>query len=323
LNPNLACRKISVLIPVLEPSEEFAAAYAEAAAELDKLGKELEFIFLVSRESASATDQIRDLQLKDPERIRVIEVSHSVGGAAVLSAGIGEAEGEILFTLPPCYEVELGVIAELFEALESGADLAFARRVSREGAPRIQSRIFNKLIAWAAGVSFEDVTGDVRAIRREVLQEVSLYGDYHRYLPVLAERAGFVVREVSAREHPRAASVVYRPSDYLWRALDILSIFFLSRFTRHPLRLFGGVGFVFTAVGGLILGVVAFQRLVLDVALADRPILILSALLFGLGVQLFTIGLLGELILFFHARSIRDYRIGAVYEASEPSLPEL
>jgi hypothetical protein len=323
LNPNLACRKISVLIPVLEPSEEFAAAYAEAVAELDKLGKELEFIFLVSRESASASDQIRDLQLKDPERIRVIEVSHSVGGAAVLSAGIGEAEGEILFTLPPCYEVELGVIAELFEALESGADLAFARRVSREGAPRIQSRIFNKLIAWAAGVSFEDVTGDVRAIRREVLQEVSLYGDYHRYLPVLAEHAGFVVREVPAREHPAAVAVAYRPSDYLWRALDILSIFFLSRFTRHPLRLFGGVGFVFAAVGGMILGVVAFQRLVLDVALADRPILILSALLFGLGVQLFTIGLLGELILFFHARSIRDYRIGAVYEASEPSLPEL
>jgi hypothetical protein len=79
---------------------------------------------------------------------------------------------------------------------------------------------------------------------------------------------------------------------------------------------------VFAAVGGLILGVVAFQRLVLDVALADRPILILSALLFGLGVQLFTIGLLGELILFFHARSIRDYRIGAVYEAAESALTE-
>jgi hypothetical protein len=322
LNPTLACRKISVLIAVLEPSEELAAAHDEATAEIDKLGKEVEFIYLVSRESASVTDQIRELQRKDPERIRVIQVSHSVGGAPVLSAGIGEAEGEILFTLPPCYEVELGVIAELYEAIESGADLAFARRIPREGAPRVQSRVFNKLIAWAAGVSFTDITSDTRAIRREVLQEVSLYGDFHRYLPVLAERAGFTVREVPAREHRDATTVGYRPSDYLWRALDILSIFFLSRFTRHPLRLFGGMGCLFAAVGGVILGVISFQRLVLDVALADRPILVLSALLFGLGVQLFTIGLLGELILFFHARNIRDYRIAAVYEASEPSLPE-
>ena len=130
------------------------------------------------------------------------------------------------------------------------------------------------------------------------------------------------MREVTAREHRDAPTAVYRPSDYLWRALDILSIFFPSRFTRHPLRLFGGVGCLFTAVGGTILAIVTFQRLVFDVALADRPVLVMSTLLFGLGVQLFTIGLLGELILFFHARNIRDYRIAAVYAGDEPTLPE-
>jgi hypothetical protein len=315
---------ISVLIPVLEPSEEFAAVHAEAAAEFDKLGMDHEFLYLVSPEMASLTDPIRGLQQKDSKRIRVIQVGHAVGGAAVLSAGVAEANGEILFTLPPCYEVELGVIGELYEAIESGADVAFARRGPREGqaSTRIQSRIFNRLIAWAAGTSFTDITSDTRAIRWEVLQEISLYGDFHRYLPVLAEREGFAVREVPAREHREATTGAYRPSDYLWRALDILSVFFLSRFTRHPLRLFGGVGCLFAAVGGVILAVVTFQRLLLDAALADRPILVLSALLFGLGVQLFTIGLLGELILFFHARNIRDYRIAAIYEAGEPALPE-
>jgi hypothetical protein len=323
LNAIQGRKKISVLIPVLEPREELPVVHAEAIAELDKLEMEYEFLYLVSRKSASVTEKIRDLQRENPERIRVIEVGHSVGGAAILAAGIEETEGDILFTLPPCYEVELDVIAELYKAIESGADLAFARRSPREGASaRIQSRIFNKLIAWAAGASFADITSDTRAIRREVLQEISLYGDFHRYLPVLAERAGFCVREISAREHLKARAVVYGPADYLWRALDILSIFFLSRFTRHPLRLFGGVGCLFGAVGGVILALVSFQRLVLDVALADRPILVLSALLFGLGVQLFTIGLLGELILFFHARNIRDYRIAAVYEAGEPALPE-
>ena len=324
MNAALERKKISVLIPVLKPRKELAVVLAEAVAEFDKLGMEYEILYVVSRESASATEEIRDLQRKDPKRIRVIQVGHAVGGAAVLAAGIGEAEGEILFTLPPCYEVELDVIAELYKAIESGADLAFARRVPREGASaRTQSRIFNKLIAWAAGTGFSDITSDTRAIRGEVLQEISLYGDYHRYLPVLAERQGFSVREVPAREHREATAVLYRPSDYLWRGLDILSIFFLSRFTRHPLRLFGSVGCAFTVVGGAILAVVSFQRLVLNVALADRPILILSTLLFGLGVQLFTIGLLGELILFFHARNIRDYRIATIYEADAPALPPL
>ena len=324
MNPPLERKKISVLIPVLKPAAELAVVHEEAAAEIDKLGTDYEFLYLIGQESDSVTDQIRDLQRKDPQRIRVIQMGHSVGGAALLSAGIEEAEGEILFTIPPCYEVEFGVIAKLYEAIESGADLAFASRGRRESraSSRIQSRIFNRLIAWAGGASFTDITSDTRAIRREVLHELPLYADFHRYLPVLAEREGFSVCEVPASEHRDAIAGVYRPSDYLWRALDILSIFFLSRFTRHPLRLFGGVGCLFSAVGGVILAVVTIQRQAFDVPLADRPALLLSTLLFGLGVQLFTIGLLGELIIFFNARNIRDYRIAAVYEAGESTLPE-
>jgi hypothetical protein len=316
-------KKVSVLIPVLEPSEEFALVHEQAAAEIDKLGVDCEFLYLVSPESRALIDQIRELQRGDPNRIGVIQVRHSVGGAAVLSAGIEEADGDVLLTLPPCFEVEFSVVPKLLAALEAGADLAIAGRSPREGTSgRIQSRMFNKIIAWVSGTNFTDITSDTRAIRREVLREVSLYADFHRYLPVLAERVGFTVQEVPAREHPDAPLVVYRPIDYLWRVLDVLSIFFLSRFTRRPLRLFGSVGGLFAGVGGLILAVVAVQRLWFNVALADRPILVLSALLFGLGVQLFTIGLLGELILFFQARNIRDYRIASVFEADEPTLPE-
>jgi hypothetical protein len=156
-------------------------------------------------------------------------------------------------------------------------------------------------------------------MRREVAHEVPLYGDFHRYLPVLADRLGFVVREVPVRQHPRAtAPVVHSPLTYLYRSLDLLTIFFLSRFTRRPLRLFGGIGTLFGAAGAAILAVVGAQRL-LGTPLADRPILVLGTLLVGLGVQAFTIGLLGELILFFHARRTRDYRIAAVYEPTEES----
>jgi hypothetical protein len=140
-------------------------------------------------------------------------------------------------------------------------------------------------------------------------------------LPLLAERLGFSVREVLAEPHPRmSAQLTGSLSAYFSRAIDILSIFFISRFTRYPLRLFGGVGSAFAAFGFAILLVVGAQRL-LGQPLADRPVLVLGTLLVGLGVQAFTIGLLGELLLFFHARDIRDYRIAAIYEAHPSEKP--
>ena len=130
-----------------------------------------------------------------------------------------------------------------------------------------------------------------------------------------------IVREIPAAQDPRVrAPVVHSLRLYLWRAMDVLSIFFVSRFTRHPLRLFGGVGSAFAALGALILLVAAIQRFT-GTPLADRPVLVLGTLLVGLGVQTFTIGLLGELILFFHARGIRDYRVSAVHEGSKPLPP--
>ena len=186
---------------------------------------------------------------------------------------------------------------------------------------RIQSELFNRLVSLAAGTSFRDVASETRVFRRQVVEETPLYGDFYRYLPLLAERLGFDVREIPAAQDPRArAPVVHSLRLYLWRAMDVLSIFFVSRFTRHPLRLFGGVGSAFAALGALILLVAAIQRFT-GTPLADRPVLVLGTLLVGLGVQTFTIGLLGELILFFHARGIRDYRVSAVHEGAEQLPP--
>lgn len=313
--------RVSVLIPVLESRDQLEGVHREVVLELEKLAIDFEVLYLVGPESADALDVVRQRHREDPDRVRVVELGHSVGGAAMLTVGAAEANGEVLLTLPSCYEVEPSAIGALTEAIREGADLAFAARAPRdESARRVQSRIFNKLVAWAAGTSFTDITTDTRALRREVLEEIPLYGDFHRYLPVLAERVGFKVQEVAARQHPRSTSPGYHLLDYLWRVLDIVSIFFLSRFTRHPLRLFGSVGSAFAALGALVLAVVGFQRVFLAQGLADRPILVLGALFFCVGVQLLTIGLLGELILFFHARNIRDYRIADIFQDPRFSL---
>jgi hypothetical protein len=316
-------KRISVLIPVSADAREAKAVHAGLVERLAALGVGFEILYLVSPRAGSARDDVRVLYEQDPERVRVIEFAQAVSEAAMLTAGFERARSEVLCTVPARFETDFAALGSLLAALGEGADLAVARRRrGRQGASaRVQSQAFNRLVSWATGAQFRDVASGTRAFRREVIDEIPLYGDFHRYLPLLADRLGFRVVEIAADAHPDArAPTVHPPSIYLWRAIDLLSVFFLARFTRYPLRLFGGLGSLFAAAGALLLVVIGTQRM-LGTPLADRPILVLAVLLVGLGVQAFSIGLLGELVLFFHARSLRDYRIGAVYEGSPPPLP--
>jgi len=162
---------------------------------------------------------------------------------------------------------------------------------------------------------------------RRVLEELRLYGDQHRFLAVLASNGGFKVLEMPLPQSPdddfRSR---YRAREYLHRLLDIFTIFFLIRFTKKPLRFFGMLGGLTFIAGGAILAVLVIQRLFFDVALADRPAMLLSSLLVVLGLQLFSLGLLGELIIFTHARSLKEYKvdriIGGHHEAASPDSSE-
>ena len=150
---------------------------------------------------------------------------------------------------------------------------------------------------------------------RRVLEEIDLYGDQHRLLPVLADRQGFRTVEVQVRQSPLDRNDKgYSPKEYLHRLLDIFAVFFLVRFTKKPLRFFGMVGATILAVGLVALLYVVVERLFFGVALADRPALLLSSLLVVLGLQLFALGLLGELIIFTHAGDLKDYQIDKVIE---------
>ncbi len=313
-------RLVSVLIPVIERMDDLAAIHREALAELEKRDVDLEFFYLVNPYFEHALEQSQALHQRDPGRVHLLRFSRPTDEATALATGFSHSRGEIIVTLPAYFDADMTSLGQLFEALESGADMAFASRTNRhEGAlKRIQTVGFNRLVSWATRTRFVDIASGTRAIRREVLDEVPIYGDFHRFLPVLAERLGFAIAEVPTPQHPEAnPPLVYSPRTYLWRAIDILSVFFLSRFTRRPLRLFGAVGSGFGLLGAGIVVVVGIQRL-LGQPLADRPILVLGVLLLGLGVQAVTIGLLGELLLFFHARDIPDYRVGEVFEGKAP-----
>lgn len=308
---------VSVLVPVVERVDDLSALHDETARAIDGFAKDCEFLYLVSGEFGEALESARRIQERDP-RVRVLRFAQPVSEAAALSVGFQRARGERLITQPSYFDAEPAGLEALHAELEAGADLAFARRVGRRSGAlkRAQTRVFNRLASFATGTRFGDMASSTRALRREVAEEMPLYGEFHRFLPALAHRLGFAVREVEVAEHARArAPAVYRPRTYFWRALDLLSIFFLSYFTRRPLRLFGAVGALFGLLGAGILALVAVQRIFFGEPAADRPVLVLGTLLMGLGVQAFTIGLLGELLLFFHAREVPEYRVAAVYEA--------
>ena len=198
------------------------------------------------------------------------------------------------------------------------ADLVTVRRYPRCDSPvrRAQSQLFETFIKRVGSSKFRDPGCTVHALRRSVLEETQLYGAQHGFLPLLAANVGFNVVEIDLPQARRdAARSIQPPGTYVHRLVDILSVFFLTRFTRRPLRFFGPVGAASTLLGLLGLLVTVIQRLALDVPLADRPALLLSSLFVALGLQVLAIGLIGELIVFIHARSMKQYRIREIIEA--------
>jgi hypothetical protein len=183
------------------------------------------------------------------------------------------------------------------------------------GINRLQAKVFHSIFNSVTGDDFHDLGCGARAFWRQVAEEVPVYGDQHRFFPVLASRRGFRIEEVQVEQSPKEARVrLYRPGIYLRRLLDILTVFFLAKFTKKPLRFFGLIGSSTFVIGGGILFYLAIERIFWNVALADRPLLLLSSLLVVLGVQIFAIGLIGELIIFTHAKDMKEYTIEEIAE---------
>jgi hypothetical protein len=191
-------------------------------------------------------------------------------------------------------------------------DMVIARRHPRTDSRfnRIQTALFNWTLRAITGSPFHDLGCGVRAFRRQIAKDVPLYGDQHRFFPVLASRQGYRIKEVDIAQSPKDKfRRFHRPGIYPRRVLDMLTVFFLVKFTKKPLRFFGLIGVATFAIGSIITIYLVIQRLFFNIGLAERPALLLSSLLIVLGVQIFALGLIGELIIFTHAKDIKEYQI--------------
>lgn len=304
---------LSVIIPISERFDEVTELYHAYRAALDTTGRSFEIIYVLDGEFPDCRTELEALR-SSGENITIIQLAKSFGEATAITAGFENSSGKLIVNLPAYHQVEPAEIPKLLEAMD-GHDMVIARRWPRvdSGLNQLQTKVFHGLANALTESRFRDLGCGARVFRRQVMDEVPVYGDQHRFLPVLAQRRGFRVAETDVAQSTRDSfRRIYRPGVYPRRVLDVLTVFFLVKFTKKPLRFFGLIGTTMFSLGGLFLLYLVIQRMFMDIALADRPALLLSALMVVLGAQLFALGLIGELIIFTHARELKEYTIAEI-----------
>jgi glycosyltransferase involved in cell wall biosynthesis len=315
----------SVIIPVGSRVDDLPTLIGEYAESLKEAAINFELIVVLDGAKDALVEPLRQISANS-DWLKVLQFTRKFGESVALMAGFREARGDVLLTLPAYWQVNPWDIPKLIESFAEDDDMLVAVRWPRSGSTfeRIRRSSFHGILKFITGQSYRDLGCGVRLFTRSVTEEVPLYGDQHRFLPVLAQRRGFKVREVELAQsskdffHGR-----YRLREYLHRILDIMTVFFLVRFTKKPLRFFGSIGFLTAGFGSIFVLLLVTQRLFYDIPLADRPALLLGSLLIVLGVQLFALGLLGELIIFSHAGESKEYAIRSIVSSkrNEPRTP--
>lgn len=302
--------EISVVIPISERHDDLRELYLRYEQELSRSGLSYEFILVLDGPDHEVLHVLKKLKREYPQ-ITVITLNRRFGEATALSVGFDKANGAIVLTLPSYFQIEACDIPRMLQTLFSDqGDLVVGWRWPRMDSlfNRLQSRVFHALVTLLTGSHYHDVSCGVRLMKRKVAEEITLYGDLHRFFPISAYQLGFRVSEARVRQSPRDRNPrVYTPGVYLRRLIDIFTFFFLFKFTKKPLRFFGLIGSGIFALGTVMTGYIGVERL-LGTAPAGRPLLILGVLLMVFGIQLFSTGLLGEILIFTHARSVKEYQ---------------
>lgn len=316
-DPNL-----SVIVPVGSRYDDVRAvlnAYREA---LDGLGLAYELVYVLDGSRSEVLDVLLEAQLEDV-KLEILQLARPFGEATAIVAGFEVCRAPLILTLPAYFQVDPAEIGRMITE-KGDHHMVVAHRWPRYGTrfDKLRRRAFHAMLAKVTGQRFRDLGCGVRLFDRDILEEISVYGDQHRFLPLIVERNGFRVLELDVRQSTQDAfRGRYGFREYVRRTLDIFTVFFLTRFTKKPLRFFGMIGSIVFLAGAVALLELIVERLFFGQPLADRPALLLSSLLLVLGIQIGALGLLGELIIFTHARSMKEYRVERVVNPSAATPP--
>jgi glycosyltransferase involved in cell wall biosynthesis len=303
---------ISVIVPVLDEEGSVGELAARVATVLAGLGRSFEIVFVDDGSRDLTVQRVREARERD-SRVRLVRLRRNFGKAAALSAGFDHCVGRLVITMDGDLQDDPEEIPRLLAELESRElDLVsgWKRRRRDPATKRLPSRLFNWVTRMLAGVDLHDFNCGFKVYRREVLGEISIYGELHRYIPVLASRRGFAIGELEVNHHPRRhGSSKYGWDRFYKGLLDLITVLFITRYTRRPLHLFGGFGLLFLAGGFAINIYLAWAWYFRHEDLSNRPLLLLGVLLMLLGFQVLTTGLLGEMITYKNFRRRDSYSI--------------
>jgi hypothetical protein len=295
---------------VAERPQPLDELYEEFAAPLREGGFRFEFLFVFEPYFNSLVPSVTRLRDRG-EPVRALELAYAEGETTLLRIGAQHASHGVLLTLPAYPRIEASSLPAVVQPVLDGAAMALARRAPRRDSwlNQMQNRVFHSMVESAGGQELRDLACGVRAVDRDSFLSLPLYGTFHRFLPLLARRAGHEVVEIDAPQHPGDRQPkVYSPRIYARRVLDVFGLYFLMRFNEKPLRFFGQIGVLSGGVGAVLMVVLVVQRF-LGEPMFDRPLLLLSGLLIMLGVQAVALGLVGEMIVHLHAPQRRVYRL--------------
>ncbi len=305
--------RLSLVIPVYNEVDNLRPLLDEIRVAL--AGRDYEVIFVDDGSSDGSRELLATLHAEDAHVV-VVGLRRNFGQTAAMAAGFDHARGDVIVTLDADRQNDPADIPRLVEELERGADLVAGWRRERQDdywTRLVPSHLANALIGWSTGVRLHDYGCTLKAMRREVVQGLRLYGEMHRFIPALASDVGAQIVEAPVHHRARTAGVSkYGLSRTFRVVLDLMTVKFLSSYSTRPIQIFGGIGLLFETGGLAILGVMGLQKLLLGVQLSNRPIVWLGILLTLMGLQFITMGLLGELLVrtYHESQNKPVYRVG-------------
>ncbi len=307
---------LSIVVPVYNEEPNAAGLIAELRATLDRLTFASEVV-IVDDGSTDGTFAALANAVGDDGRFVLIRLRRNFGQTAALAAGFDQASGEVIITMDGDLQNDPADIPRLLAQIDAGYDVVTGWRRDRKDAflsRRLPSMIANGIIAAVTSVRIHDHGCALKAFRAETAKSLRLYGEMHRFITAIAGDLGAAVTEIPVNHRPRTrGQSKYGISRTIRVVLDLLTIKFLSGFSTRPIHVFGTFGLAATAAGLAITGTLAFEKIFLGMELAGRPLLLLGVLLVLGGVQLVTLGLLGEML----ARTYHESQAKPIYRVGE------
>jgi len=289
---------ISIVIPLYNEVESLPELYDQIKEVVKTNRYNYEIIFVDDGSTDGSLDVLKKIRQND-KNVKIISFRRNYGKSAALAIGFEYAKGDVVITMDADLQDDPHEIPNLLKKLNEGFDLVSGWKKKRYDplTKTIPSRIFNFVVSTLTGIKIHDFNCGLKAYKKSVTQDIKVYGELHRYLPVLAHWAGYKIGEIVVQHHPRKyGKTKFGVSRFLKGFLDLLTVMFTTRYFKRPLHLFGTVGLVIFLLGFGITFYLSLLKLIENISLSNRPLFILGVMLTIVGVQFISIGLLGEMI---------------------------